>query len=82
MIDPMRNFVERFPVNTDVIRELRETTPAFDALCDEYATVNDKLDALTQLKSPDAATRAIALRERRIAIEEELLTEIEGYRLA
>jgi uncharacterized protein YdcH (DUF465 family) len=82
MTDPMRNFVERFPASKDVICELRDTNSAFDALCEEYAMINDKLDALTREKGAEALARANALRERRMAIEEELLTEIEGYRLA
>jgi uncharacterized protein YdcH (DUF465 family) len=82
MTDPRRNFVERFPASKDVIYELRDTNSAFDALCEEYAMINDKLDALTREKGAEALARANALRERRMAIEEELLTEIEGYRLA
>lgn len=82
MTDRMRNFVERSPENQDVIRELRDTNPAFDTLCEEYATINDKLDALAQVQGADAPARASALRERRMTIEEELLTVIEGYRPA
>lgn len=82
MIDPMRSFVERFPEARVVISELRDTSSAFDSLCEEYVIINEKLDALAQLAGSDEPARARALRQRRIAIEEELLTLIEGYQPA
>jgi hypothetical protein len=47
------------------------TDPSFDALCTEYCKVIELLDGFeTQIKR---------LSERRVWLEEELLTRIEGY---
>ena len=80
MSDPLRNIVRRFPENEDVIRELMQTDLAFDALCQEYASINKKLEEVPQMKSQDVTVQRETLRKRRVAIEEELLTVIEGYR--
>jgi uncharacterized protein YdcH (DUF465 family) len=82
MADPIRDFVERFPEGKDLIDQLRSTNSTFNLLCEEHLIVNDKLDALKQLKGADAKARARALQERRMSIEEELLTAIEGYQPA
>jgi hypothetical protein len=48
MTDPMRKVIQRFPANQDVIRVLRDTNSKFRILCEQYATLSDKLDALAQ----------------------------------
>lgn len=78
MADPMHKIIEQFPEKIDVIRQLRQTNSKFENLCQEYGIVNDRLDTLTQAKSAAPAI-ASALRRRRIALEEEILTRIEGY---
>ncbi len=80
MTDPVRQILDRFPENKDVIRLLRETDPRFGTLCEEYVAVIDRLDALAHTEDVEASARASVLRERCMAIEEELLTAIEGYR--
>lgn len=80
MAEAILKFVERFPENQDAIHELRQTNPAFDVLCEEYNVVGSKLEKLMQTKDSDASTRMNSLRARRVAIEEELITVIEGYR--
>jgi len=79
MTDPMQKMVEQFPDKTDVIRQLRDANSDFENLCQEYAIVSDRLDALTEAKGSDEPARVRALRERRIALEEEILTRIEGH---
>ena len=49
----------------------------FDALCDEYREVTERLDRLERLDDLEAEVRR--LKERRAGLEEELLTHIEGY---
>jgi len=79
MTDPKHQIVDSFPANEDVIRLLQETDPRFATLCEEYVAVNNRLDALAHTKGAEASARASALRQRSTAIEEELLTAIEGY---
>lgn len=80
MTDSMHQIVDRFPENKDVIHLLQETDTCFATLCEVYVVINDRLDALAYTKSAEASARTNALRELRIAIEEELVTAIEGYR--
>lgn len=80
MTDLMHQIGDRFPENKDVIRLLQETDSTFVTLCEVYVAINDRLDALAHTKSAEASARTNALRELCTAIEEELLTAIEGYR--
>jgi len=77
--DPMSEIIRRFPDKRELTQQLRESSPKFEALCLEYAIVNDKLTALAQTSGMDVTARTSALAKRRTAIEEELLTAIEGY---
>jgi hypothetical protein len=70
-IDRIRNIIVRFAENEEAIRD--------DALCEEYATVSKELEELARAKNSDAAIQANALQKRRMAVEEALLTMIEGY---
>jgi uncharacterized protein YdcH (DUF465 family) len=79
-IERIRSVIARFAENEDSIRELMQTDPRFDALCEEYATVGNQLDELTRSKYPIADSQASELQKRRVALEEELLATIEGYR--
>ena len=79
MTDPMSEIIRRFPDKRELTQQLRESSPKFEALCLEYAIVNDKLTALAQTSGMDVTARTSALAKRRTAIEEELLTAIEGY---
>jgi uncharacterized protein YdcH (DUF465 family) len=78
-IDRIRNIIVRFAENEEAIRELMQTNPNFDALCEEYATVSKELEELARAKNSDAPIQANALQKRRMAVEEALLTMIEGY---
>jgi len=51
-------------------------------LCQEYADIGKEIEDLAKLEGPDVAVQTEGLRQRRMAIEEELLTAIEGYRPA
>lgn len=75
----MSEIIRRFPDKRELTQQLRESSPKFEALCLEYAIVNDKLTALAQTSGMDVTARTSALAKRRTAIEEELLTAIEGY---
>ncbi|GEM_PF-1599959 len=82
MSDPMRNFIERFPENKEVIRELEDTNSTFVSLCEEYEAITNELDALMRSQDATAAARERVLRERRMTVEEKMLTVIEGYQPA
>jgi uncharacterized protein YdcH (DUF465 family) len=79
MTDPIMEIIRRFPDKRELIRQLRESSRKFEALCLEYTIVNDKLTALAQTSGMDVTASTSALAKRRTAIEEELLTAIEGY---
>ncbi len=80
MVDRIRNIIARFPEDEDAIRDMIRKDRAFNALCQEYADTSNELERLGKLKNPEAVIQANGLRNRRVAIEEELLTTIEGYK--
>lgn len=82
MIQRVRSIIARFPENEEAVRQLIQENRDFDALCQEYANIGNELEDLAKLEGPEVAVQADGLRKRRMAIEEELLTAIEGYRPA
>ncbi len=64
MVERIRELLNRFPENEEAVRELIRANPDFDALCQEYKDITQELRRL---------------KGRRGAVEEELLTRIEGY---
>jgi uncharacterized protein YdcH (DUF465 family) len=82
MIQRVRSIIARFPENEQAVRQLIQANRDFDALCQEYANIGNELEDLAKLEGPEVAVQADGLRKRRMAIEEELLTAIEGYRPA
>jgi uncharacterized protein YdcH (DUF465 family) len=79
-IERIRSIIARFAENEDSVRELMQTDPRFDAPYEEYAAIGSQLDELTRSKSPIADSQASELQKRRVVLEEELLTTIEGHR--
>jgi uncharacterized protein YdcH (DUF465 family) len=78
MVERIRDLIERFPENEETIRELIKSDPNFDSLCQEYKDIGDELRRLERKSDAVSATEGLKMRRR--AIEEELLTRIEGYR--
>jgi hypothetical protein len=79
MPNPIPDIFGRLAEYKDAIRKLIREKPEFDALCTEYASLSISLDDLARAKGPDVTARADALRKRIAAIEEQLITVIEGY---
>jgi hypothetical protein len=79
MVHCIRNILLRFPENEEAVRTLIRDNREFEALCQEYAKTSEELEDLMKLKGPDVAVQADALGKRRMAVEEEILTTIEGY---
>jgi hypothetical protein len=79
VVHRIRNILARFPENEEAVRVLIREDRQFEALCREYAKTSQELEDLAKLIGPDAAIQADALRKRRVAVEEEILTTIEGY---
>ena len=79
MVDRIRNIIARFSENEEVIRDMIKQNRDFDALCDEYAQSVVEIDECARSGGDEAAARAAELQERRMRIEEEILTAIEGY---
>jgi uncharacterized protein YdcH (DUF465 family) len=71
MVERIRSLLARFSENEETVRRLVAMDTRFDALCDEYRTLVERLEGL------EAETRR--LQARRASLEEELLTRIEGY---
>lgn len=80
MVDRIRTILTRFPEDENAVRDLIRKNRGFDALCQEYADIGKELEQLTKRKDPDAAIEADGLRQRWVAVEEELLTIMEGYK--
>jgi hypothetical protein len=79
VVNRIRNVLARFPEAEEVVRRLIRENRDFDALCQEYEDTNRELEELAKLADPAAAIQAEGLRKRRMIVEEELLTVIEGY---
>ena len=72
MVERIRSLLARFSEDEATVRRLAATDARFDALCEEYRKVIERLDGFE--------AEVARLRERRAWLEEELLTRIEGYR--
>ena len=71
MVERIRSLLSRFSENEETVRRLVATDARFDALCDEYRMLVERLQSLE--------AEATQLRGRQALLEEELLTRIEGY---
>jgi predicted nucleic acid-binding Zn-ribbon protein len=71
MVERIRSLLARFSENEETVRQLVATDARFDALCDEYREVIERLDGLE--------VEVKRLEERRAGLEEDLLIRIEGY---
>jgi len=77
MVERIRSLLARFSENEETVRQLVATNAAFDALCDEYRDVIERLEHLERLESLEAEVKR--LKERKAGLEEDLLMHIEGY---
>ncbi len=71
MVERIRSLLARFSENEETVRQLVATDAGFDALCDEYREVIERLDGLE--------VEVKRLKERKAGLEEDLMTHIEGY---
>jgi hypothetical protein len=76
MVHRISSILSRFPENEKAVAALIHASGELDALCQEYADAGQALDHLTN------EAVANALQKRRLAVEEEILTRIEGYKPA
>jgi uncharacterized protein YdcH (DUF465 family) len=74
MVERIRSLLARFSENEETVRQLVATDPGFDALCDEYREVIERLEGIEGLE-----VEVKRLEERRARLEEDLLMHIEGY---
>jgi hypothetical protein len=82
MVHRISDILSRFPENEKLVSALIRENGEFAALCEEYADTGQELAVLTSPHKPGAVALAEALEKRRVAIEEEILTRIEGYKPA
>lgn len=80
MVERIRDLIKRFPEDEETVRQLIKSDPIFDSLCQEYKDIGDELERLERRSDPSVATEVEGLTMRRRAVEEDLLTRIEGYR--
>jgi predicted nucleic acid-binding Zn-ribbon protein len=71
MVERIRSLLARFSENEETVRQLVATDTRFEALCDEYREVTERLDNLE--------VEVKRLKERKAGLEEDLLMHIEGY---
>lgn len=71
MHELIRPLLARFSENEDTVRQLMATDASFDALCDEYGEVVERLESFeVEVKQ---------LKERKARLEEDLQMHMEGY---
>jgi len=80
MVHRIHDLIERFPEDENTVRSLIAGDVGFDALCSEYQDIVEELSEIQRVSGPVAAIEGMGLKMRRTALEEELLTRIEGYR--
>lgn len=79
MVNRIRNILARFPENEIAVRYMIRESEAFDSLCQAYMDTDWELDKLARAKGSESIDRVHMLLDRRTALEEEILTAIEGY---
>jgi uncharacterized protein YdcH (DUF465 family) len=70
LVERIRSLLARFPEDEETVRELAARNASFDALCQEYQSVNELLDGFE--------VEVERLKRLRAWLEEALLTRIEG----
>jgi hypothetical protein len=79
MVHRISDILARFPESEQAVRQLIQQSAEFAALCQEYEDTSRELGHFTTMME---TIEADALRKRSMAIEEEILTKIEGYQPA
>jgi len=80
MVQHLQDLFQRFPEDPDAVQELRREDGDFEALCSEYDSIADELQVCSIKSSLEAATETESLTVRHLAVEEAILTKIEGYK--
>ncbi len=80
MVHRINKILSRFPENENAVCALIHDSAEFEALCQEYDSTGRELKHLTRPTKRDTIIVADALQTRRMALEEEILTRIEGYK--
>ena len=73
MTDPTRRVAERFPEHAEKIRELYGSSRNFNALCDKFNELSDRLHRMESNPDPESARESEELRRRCASVGEELL---------
>ena len=79
MVDRIRDILARFPENEAAVRQLIQDSQVFDALCQQYADTDREVKKIVRAENGETSPEGRILHDRRRAIEEEILTMIEGY---
>ena len=79
-VHQINKILSRFPENEKAVCALIHDSGEFEALCQKYANAGRELEHLTRLTKRDLIIVADTLQKRRMALEEEILTRIEGYK--
>ena len=79
MVYRINKILSRFPENEQAVGALIHDSGEFELLCQEYANTGRELERLSRPTQRDAVVVADTLNKRRVALEEEILTRIEGY---
>jgi hypothetical protein len=77
VVERIRPLLARFSEDEETVRRLVEADESFDALCHQYRHVIDLLEGYEAEVGHEAEVEQIE--QRRAALEEQLLTRIEGY---
>lgn len=78
MVERIRPLIDRYPEYDQVVRDLFESNGLFVALCQEYSDLNRDLARLERSVGGSLQNEVKGLKDRRQAVEEEILTLIEG----
>jgi len=80
MVHHLQDLFNRFPEDPDAVQALRREDCGFEALCSEYDSIADALQVCSLKSGLAAETETEGLTMRHLAVEEAILTKIEGYK--
>lgn len=79
MVQRLNDIFERFPEDVDAVRCMILEDNDFNVMCDVYRDIAEEICKLEVVGGNKAISTINGLKMRRIALEEDILSKIEGY---
>jgi len=80
MVQSLHNLIERLPGDVEAIRSTILEDHDLGVMCQEYRAIEEELRKLEIVGGAQSMSEANGLKMRCIALEEDILSKIEGYK--